>query len=132
MTCLFNEPWVGKCDKEANDDGICCPAHAKEKCQVCGEQATTRCQASIGFMCGIPLCHLCGVGEMCLFHAGSGPLFAIRSLLGAGPVQSALATIDLLKKQAAEMKALIARLRSIRFGKRTMEEFERAISKMES
>jgi hypothetical protein len=108
--CFFMEPWIGRCTEE-RAAGLCCEKHAKEKCQVCGEQALTRCQASIGVMCGIPLCHKCGTGEMCLYHASSGPLAIIRGLLGGGPVPSVFATIDILERKRLEMVGTIDRLK---------------------
>lgn len=109
MSCQFNEPWVGTC-KKPRTTAYCCEEHSKEKCQVCGQQALTRCQASIGLMCGIPLCQNCGSGEMCIFHAVEGPLMVVRALLGGGPVPSTFGTFPDYKRQADEMKMAIERL----------------------
>lgn len=122
MQCLFIEPWIGQC-KENTVNGLCCEKHAKEKCQVCGDQAATRCQASRGLMCGVPLCSLCGAGEMCLHHAGSGPLFAIKALLGAGPEPTIFSTVESLKEQADEMERISSRLKEMNL-KPTMEDFK--------
>ena len=117
--CLFEEPWIGVCGKETvpGEDGInyCCEKHIKEKCQVCGKQAFTRCQASIGVMCGIPLCEQCGKGEMCLFHAGSGPLQVIRGLLGGGPVRGIFSTEESTKKELEEINRNLKRLKKFKF-----------------
>jgi hypothetical protein len=90
--CLFDEPWVGQCKEPAlgsargaSDEaiyaGLCCSKHSQEKCVVCGTQAFTRCQASIGVMCGRPLCDLCGKGEMCDQHSSRrGPVKLITEL----------------------------------------------------
>lgn len=111
MKCLFKEPWIGPCQKETVN-GFCCEKHAQEKCQVCGEQALTRCQASIGMMCGIPLCHFCGVGEMCLHHqSGHGPLEIIRYLVGGGPVLNIFTTVE---SQASDRERVAARMEAIR------------------
>ena len=124
--CCFVEPWIGRCKELSGNKEACCEKHSKEKCQVCGEQATTRCQASIGVMCGVPLCGACGYGEMCLDHASSGPVMVIAALLGRGPIVSVFATQDSLKAQADEMNAIVDRLQaSNHFGKHTMEEFNR-------
>ena len=93
-SCLFNEPWVGPCKEPAIEGSLCCQKHSEEKCQVCGEQALTRCQASIGMMCGVPLCDVCEKGQMCLEHATSGPVMVVAALLGRGPVSSVFATRD--------------------------------------
>lgn len=113
--CIFDEPWRGQCTEPKIADSICCAKHSKEKCQVCGEQATTRCQASIGLMCGIPLCHRCGQGEMCLYHAASGPLAIIRGLLDGGPVMSMFSTVETLEEDRVGMLGKIERLKKFRF-----------------
>ena len=77
-------------------------------------------------MCGIPLCHLCGAGEMCLYHAGSGPLFALKSVLGAGPEPSPFSTVKLLKEDAAKMKDLRKKLTGMALIP-TMETFDEQI-----
>lgn len=123
--CLFVEPWVGECKKPAPEGQLCCEEHSKEKCHVCGEQATTRCQASRGLMCGIPMCHLCGAGEMCIHHAGDGPLMVIKALLGGGPEPSPLATRAFLIEQAEKMKAVVEHVRQFS-PTPTMEAFEKA------
>jgi hypothetical protein len=128
MNCLFNEPWIGQCNKVVSEKEICCEKHSSEKCHVCGEQATTRCQASIGLMCGIPLCDLCGSGEMCLYHASAGPLFALRCLLGAGPFPGIFSDKESLAEEATKMNSLISRLRSMNIGP-TMKEFEQALER---
>lgn len=109
--CLFNEPWIGRCKEPALPGELCCTQHSQEKCQVCGEQALTRCQASIGVMCGVPLCHLCGAGEMCLQHATAGPLAIIRSLLGQGPVRCILSTPE---RDAAYQRQIDTRAQQLR------------------
>lgn len=111
--CLFNEPWVGRCKEPALPRELCCTKHSQEKCQVCGEQALTRCNASIGVMCGVPLCHLCGAGEMCLQHATAGPLLVIRSLLGQGPVRSIFSTPEQAVADQWQMDANSQRLRNM-------------------
>jgi hypothetical protein len=88
--CAFDEPWIGRCRNQATGyngsegwldyAGACCEKHRAEKCVVCGRQALTRCMASIGVMCGRPLCDLCGKGEMCDAHASTGPLKLIADL----------------------------------------------------
>jgi hypothetical protein len=108
--CAFNEPWVGQCEQQAIAGSLCCAKHSEEKCQVCGKQATTRCQASIGLMCGIPLCHQCGSGEMCLFHATSGPLYVIRAMLGYGPHCSVFSDRTGMAKEAELLEALKSRM----------------------
>lgn len=108
--CLFDEPWVGQCKNEARPDELTCEQH-KDRCSVCGLQATTRCQASIGVMCGVPLCYMCGEGQMCLQHASSGPLWALRAVLGLGPVQSVFSTQEMLEAEKARMDAVAADLR---------------------
>lgn len=129
--CLFNEPWIGQCKETAVDGDIVCEKHLKEKCQVCLGQALTRCQASIGVMCGVPLCHLCGAGEMCLDHAGRGPLVAIRTLLGGGPVAGVFSTRESISNDIAEAEAIEAHLRKKTFYKRTMAEAKEAVAKMQ-
>lgn len=113
--CRFNEPWRGQCGKPVvtTDDGesLCCAEHAKEKCSVCGAQALTRCQASIGLMCGVPLCDLCGHGEMCLSHASRGPLMVIRALLGGGPAMSIFGQHDIYAKDQKMMDDIVERLK---------------------
>ena len=113
--CLFNEPWRGQCKEEVKEDEMCCEKHSKEKCQVCGEQAFTRCQASIGVMCGIPLCDQCGHGEMCLYHAGGGPIAIIRGLLDGGPVPSVFATVESLEEERLKMIEKVANLLTFKF-----------------
>ena len=127
-TCLFNEPWIGPCGKPVAEGHWVCQKHSEEKCQVCGQQATTRCQASRGVMCGIPLCSLCGAGEMCLYHAGGGPLLAIRALLGGGPEPTVFAARDMLIKDAANMVEIARRLRAMTL-KPTMADFDAAAAK---
>lgn len=128
--CLFDEPWIGRCKESiAPSNILACAKHATEKCQVCGAQALTRCQASRGLMCGIPLCHLCGEGEMCLHHAGAGPLLAIKALLGAGPEPTIFSDKTGLIKRANEMKEILKRLKGIRL-EPSMETFDKEIEKM--
>lgn len=111
--CLFIEPWIGRCPNEAVEGELCCLKHFKEKCSVCGEQATTRCQASIGLMCGTPLCSLCGHGEMCLHHAASGPLAIIRVLLGyEGAIPSIFSTEETRKQDNERLGKAVERLKS--------------------
>lgn len=124
--CVFVEPWIGKCTKPNGKDVFVCEEHVKEKCQVCGEQATMRCQASEGLMCGIPLCRLCGNGEMCLYHATSGPLLAIKVLLGAGPKPSIFSDKASLREDAERMKLLAERLRKMKI-RPTMKDFDAQI-----
>jgi hypothetical protein len=114
-TCLFNEPWIGRCPLPVVGTEICCSKHTVEKCHVCGSQSLTRCQASIGMMCGVPLCHDCGRGEMCLHHASEGPLMVIRALLGGGPVPSVFADAGIYEREQDRMDKVAARLRTFKF-----------------
>ncbi len=58
--CLFQMAWVGQC-KKPSDNGWC-TEHEKEKCVVCGKQATHSCDytGSSPFVCGAKLCATCG------------------------------------------------------------------------
>lgn len=128
LVCTFNEPWLGRCKNQAIDGGVCCEEHEKEKCSVCGEQATTRCQASIGLMCGIPLCRLCGAGEMCLSHASSGPLYVIRAILGGGPIPGVFSSKKHLEHEAGKLRKLREKNYMVR---PTMKEYEEAINRLD-
>lgn len=121
LVCIFDEPWLGRCNNYVIDGGACCEEHEKEKCSVCGEQATTRCQASIGLMCGVPLCSLCGAGSMCLSHASKGPLYVIRAILGGGPIPSVFSDKESLEREADNLRKLRGKDYRI---KPTMEEYE--------
>ena len=128
---------MGRCEKPAVEGSWCCAEHSKEKCQVCGEQALTRCQASVGVMCGISLCTQCGEGQMCLYHATRGPLMAIAALIGRGPLVSIFATREILTKEAKNMKAIKARLESGPFkdgftGTGSMVDFDNAVKNWEA
>lgn len=108
--CCFDEPWIGRCKEPMAVDSICCEKHSSEKCSVCGAQATTRCQASIGVMCGVLLCDLCGHGQVCLEHSVRGPLWVIRALLGKGPVVSIFSTKELIETERQLMELVRDRL----------------------
>lgn len=56
--CKFDLAWIGSCKQEADDSGFCA-THQKEKCQVCGGQATRQCEYTGQFVCGVPLCDNC-------------------------------------------------------------------------
>jgi hypothetical protein len=58
MTCKFSRAWIGECDKEADESGFC-REHGKEKCCVCGTQATRTCSETMALVCGAPLCDDC-------------------------------------------------------------------------
>jgi len=116
MNCLFKEPWIGQCKEQAIEVQYCCEKHSQEKCQVCGEQAFTRCQASIGLMCGTPLCELCGKGEMCLYHATSGPLVIIKGLLNGGPTSSIFSFPEHMESERLKTIQKIDRLKKFKFG----------------
>lgn len=111
MQCSFVEPWIGQCKEPCAPGSIYCEKHSKEKCQVCGEQATTRCQASIGCMCGVPLCGQCGAGQMCLDHATEGPVAVIAMLLGRGPRPTVFSTRETLHATAIKMQETTERLK---------------------
>ncbi len=125
--CMFSEPWIGLCKEPRVKGGIVCVKHAEEKCQVCGDQAYTRCQASRGLMCGIPLCDQCGHGEMCLYHAGSGPLMVIKAILGGGPEPTVFSCEESLAKTAARMKEVATRLKAFGF-KPTMQDYDKFVA----
>lgn len=127
--CIFEEPWVGRCYKPVTEGGLCCESHSREKCSVCGEQATTRCQASIGVMCGVPLCDRCGHGQMCLEHATEGPLMVIAALLGRGPRPSVFSTWETLNEEAAKMKKITTKLRERDWGRLSMAAYDAACLK---
>lgn len=55
--CRFSKAWIGFCKKPT--DGEVCEEHAKVKCCVCGEQATSECAHTAQFVCGAPLCDNC-------------------------------------------------------------------------
>lgn len=59
MECEFEEPWVGKCKNPATQGSVC-DDHAQEMCH-CGKQATTRCDTSMGLMCGFLIVKNMGV-----------------------------------------------------------------------
>lgn len=126
--CLFSEPWIGRCKGLVVPGKLCCEEHAKLTCQVCGRQALTRCQASIGVMCGVPLCHACGQDEMCLEHATQGPVYVIATLLGRGPVPSVFARVEDYVQEARRMKELKAQLLE-RGAHPSMEAFETRLQK---
>ncbi len=59
--CIFDEPWIGNCNTPV-EEGEFCTEHLQEKCW-CGNQATTKCDVSMGVMCGMPVCSQHGVCE---------------------------------------------------------------------
>lgn len=113
--CLFQEPWQGQCRETRVNGSLCCKEHSESKCAVCGDQAMTRCQASIGLMCGVPLCDYCGHSQMCLDHATRGPLVVIRGLLGGGPVLSIFSTAETYAADQAAMDVQVERLKRRKF-----------------
>jgi hypothetical protein len=54
MKCKYDKPWIGKCNVECNNEY--CEEHQKEKCCVCGQQATHGCDNTQFLVCGTPLC----------------------------------------------------------------------------
>ena len=53
--CMFDIALVGQCSNSATHRGYC-EVHVKEKCIICGEQATHECPETLGLVCGSPLC----------------------------------------------------------------------------
>lgn len=53
MNCEFEKAWVGPCGKQN------CKKHAELKCVSCGAKATRECDATIGLVCGCPICDDC-------------------------------------------------------------------------
>jgi len=57
--CVFDMPWVGRCNKPVAPGSVCCEEHSKLKCFQCGGQAVTECDVQIiSLMCGMPECGL--------------------------------------------------------------------------
>jgi len=60
LTCTWIVPWAGECEKPVvSDDPPRCERHNEnwmEDCVVCGEQAVKGCDATMGLVCGAPLC----------------------------------------------------------------------------
>ena len=67
IKCAFWEPYVGECGEPTLPEKVYCKKHDKERCSVCGKQATTRCDVSAGLMCGAPLCR---DHHVCRWHGG--------------------------------------------------------------
>lgn len=71
--CAFCEPWRGYCNNTVAVDGDVCDEHKQAHfiCVNCGKQAVTKCQASMGLMCGNPLCEECDKagGGCCKHHS---------------------------------------------------------------
>lgn len=58
MKCKFDIAWCGSCGKDADESGFC-EKHRNIKCTSCGSQAARECDASMGVVCGFPLCGNC-------------------------------------------------------------------------
>ena len=56
--CKFDIAWVGRCEKEAIENGYC-EEHKDWHCINCGEKATHSCHETFGLVCGAPLCDNC-------------------------------------------------------------------------
>lgn len=70
-TCGFVLAWVGECGEPAyqgTDDPVpLCGEHMDETCVVCGSRAMKECSATMGLVCGAPLCEEHGIDD-CTFH----------------------------------------------------------------
>lgn len=55
--CKFEQAWIGKCKNKSDESGFC-DKH-KLKCSSCGAVANHDCEATIGLVCGAPLCADC-------------------------------------------------------------------------
>ncbi len=58
MKCKYDTPWVGKCNKSADESGFC-EEHKTHKCR-CGNQADHGCSSAGSLVCGEPVCSDCG------------------------------------------------------------------------
>jgi hypothetical protein len=59
MKCIFDEVWLGPCDKEAINNNLVCHEHSLMKCS-CGKQAIAQCGNTGFLVCGAPYCKECG------------------------------------------------------------------------
>jgi hypothetical protein len=57
--CAWDEAWVGKCKKIAQDGSRFCEEHKDKVCSSCGAVATHSCGETGQFVCGFPLCDDC-------------------------------------------------------------------------
>jgi hypothetical protein len=71
MYCQFDEAWRGQC--RIDSDQEYCAEHRKEKCCVCGEQATHSCAMTSQLVCGFPLCNNCEHTPMGFGHRKKTP-----------------------------------------------------------
>lgn len=55
--CVFIEAWIGRCKNDAVPGGIVCEHHRKQKCWSCEEQATSNCEHTSQFVCGVAQCN---------------------------------------------------------------------------
>ncbi len=57
--CKFDIAWVGRCNADADESGLC-EKHRGVKCSSCKDgQATSECCHTGQFVCGAPLCDNC-------------------------------------------------------------------------
>ena len=54
--CIYNEAWQGRCNKDCVGGTDYCDKHTEKTCAVCGDQSDHNCDATMGLVCGTPLC----------------------------------------------------------------------------
>lgn len=56
MSCIYEIPWYGICQKDTKGGNMYCEKHLNRTCVVCGNQAVTECGFASSLTCGAPLC----------------------------------------------------------------------------